>query len=198
MPSSLDLTLGAVEMGAMMSMMLYGMVTVQMYIYARDCKTDRAWLRALVTCVWCACTALLTLSLLSIFAGVSRRSTSLPCSCEPHHSLCWNDRLMLHSYVYYLTVTRYADETAIGGIKWFTVVTVILSSMVGTPVQVSAGHCPVAAPADIFKGLLYLSLLDCVRPLMVRDIALGCGGLSIWHHHGQLRLSVAVEHTPGI
>jgi hypothetical protein len=43
---------------------------------------------------------------------------------------------MLHSYVYYLTVTRYADETAIGGIKWFTVVSVILSSLVGTPVQV--------------------------------------------------------------
>jgi hypothetical protein len=54
MPSSLDLTLGAVEIGAMMSMMLYGMVTVQMYIYARNCKTDRAWLKALVTCVWCA------------------------------------------------------------------------------------------------------------------------------------------------
>jgi hypothetical protein len=52
MPSSLDVTLGAVEMGAMMSMMLYGMVTVQMYMYAMGCKTDRAWLKALVAFVW--------------------------------------------------------------------------------------------------------------------------------------------------
>jgi hypothetical protein len=105
---------------------------------------------------------------------------------------------MLRSYIYYLTVTRYADEAAISGIKWFTVVTVILSSMVGTPVQVSTIHFPLIAPADNFKDLLYLSLLDCVRPLMVRSIALDCRGLSFRHHHGQLRLSVTVEHTPGL
>jgi hypothetical protein len=44
--------------------------------------------------------------------------------------------------------------------------------------------------------LLHLSCLGCVRSLMVRGITLDGGGLSIRRHHGQLRISVTVEHTP--
>jgi hypothetical protein len=52
MPSTLDLTLGAVEMGAFISAILYGMVTIQVYLYAMGCKSDRAWMKALVAFVW--------------------------------------------------------------------------------------------------------------------------------------------------
>ena len=49
MPSQLDLTLGAVEIGALISCMLYGAVTVQLYTYSGRCKNDPMWLIALVS-----------------------------------------------------------------------------------------------------------------------------------------------------
>jgi hypothetical protein len=52
MPSPLDLTLGAVEMGAMISLFLFGMVTVQVYLYSMGSKTDHRWLKLLVAFVW--------------------------------------------------------------------------------------------------------------------------------------------------
>jgi hypothetical protein len=95
MPSSLDLTLGAIEMGTMMSMMLYGMITVQMYMYAMTCKADRPWLKALVTSVWYACATVLSIhSPLSIFSGVLRHYTLSPCSRKIQHHFCWDDRLI--------------------------------------------------------------------------------------------------------
>jgi hypothetical protein len=52
MPSTLDLTLGAIEMGAFISAILYGMVCIQVYIYSMGCKSDRAWTKLLVAFVW--------------------------------------------------------------------------------------------------------------------------------------------------
>jgi hypothetical protein len=59
MPDSLSLTLGAVEIGTMVSAILYGAITVQAYMYAVGCRKDRAWMKALVAFVWCGgcCTA---------------------------------------------------------------------------------------------------------------------------------------------
>lgn len=47
--SQLDTTLGAIEVGVLLSSMLYGMVTVQMYTYSGKCKKDPLWLIALVS-----------------------------------------------------------------------------------------------------------------------------------------------------
>jgi hypothetical protein len=52
MPDSLSLTLGAVEIGTMISAILYGAITVQVYMYAVGCRKDRAWMKALVAFVW--------------------------------------------------------------------------------------------------------------------------------------------------
>jgi hypothetical protein len=52
MPDTLSTTLGAIEMGTMASAILYGMVTVQVYMYAAGCMNDRAWMKALVAFVW--------------------------------------------------------------------------------------------------------------------------------------------------
>jgi hypothetical protein len=52
MSDSLSLTLGAVEMGTMVSAILYGAVSVQAYMYAVGCRKDRAWMKALVAFVW--------------------------------------------------------------------------------------------------------------------------------------------------
>ena len=49
MPSELDLTLGAVQIGGLISCMLYGAVTVQLYTYSKRCKDDPTWLVVLVS-----------------------------------------------------------------------------------------------------------------------------------------------------
>jgi hypothetical protein len=52
MPDTLSMTLGAIEIGTMVSAILYGMVTVQVYMYAAGCRADRAWTKALVAFIW--------------------------------------------------------------------------------------------------------------------------------------------------
>jgi hypothetical protein len=51
-PSILDLSLGAVEMGVLLTSVLYGMSLVQTYTYAMHCRGDRMWVMALVAGVW--------------------------------------------------------------------------------------------------------------------------------------------------
>ncbi|EED85479.1 predicted protein [Postia placenta Mad-698-R] len=50
--TSLDLTGGAVEVGILISVFLYGVATVQAYIYIRSSAQDPLWLRLLVIVVW--------------------------------------------------------------------------------------------------------------------------------------------------
>jgi hypothetical protein len=53
MIGSLDHTLGAIEMGAFVSAILYGMMSIQAYMYSIGCKSERVWIKLLVTVVWC-------------------------------------------------------------------------------------------------------------------------------------------------
>lgn len=48
----LTLTLGVVEIGVLLSSLLYGMSLVQTYIYATNCKSDSIWLKTVVSVVW--------------------------------------------------------------------------------------------------------------------------------------------------
>jgi uncharacterized membrane protein YczE len=52
MPATLSMTLGPIEAGTVVSAILYGMVTVQVYMYAAGCRKDCAWMKALVAFVW--------------------------------------------------------------------------------------------------------------------------------------------------
>jgi hypothetical protein len=47
------LSLGAIEVGVLLSSLLYGMSLVQAYNYAINCTGDHAWLKAMVAAVWC-------------------------------------------------------------------------------------------------------------------------------------------------
>lgn len=49
---ALDSTLGAVELGIVLSSILYGVTTMQAYIYTQTGKKDRFSLRLLVAWVW--------------------------------------------------------------------------------------------------------------------------------------------------
>jgi hypothetical protein len=49
---SLDLSLGAIELGCLIAALLYGMFLVQLYMYALSCAKDRRWLKLLVALVW--------------------------------------------------------------------------------------------------------------------------------------------------
>jgi hypothetical protein len=50
-PTILDLSLGAVEMGVLLTSALYGISVVQTYIYATSCRGDKMWVKALVAVV---------------------------------------------------------------------------------------------------------------------------------------------------
>jgi len=52
--SVLDETLGAVEIGVIVSMFLYGIFTVQIFLYQQANMKDRIWLKCLVLLVWSA------------------------------------------------------------------------------------------------------------------------------------------------
>jgi hypothetical protein len=52
MSHALGLTLGVLEMGVIVSTLLYGMSTVQVLTYSQESRKDARWLRALVGLVW--------------------------------------------------------------------------------------------------------------------------------------------------
>lgn len=52
LPTSLATTLGAVEIGVMLSAVLYGVTTLQTYIYWQTPNQDKRWLRYLVAIIW--------------------------------------------------------------------------------------------------------------------------------------------------
>lgn len=49
---TLGTTLGAIEVGVMLAAILYGVTTLQTYIYWQTPKKDKRWLRCLVASVW--------------------------------------------------------------------------------------------------------------------------------------------------
>lgn len=46
--ASLNSTLGATEVGVFLSCVLYGVATVQVYLYSGNCKNDPLWMRLMV------------------------------------------------------------------------------------------------------------------------------------------------------
>jgi hypothetical protein len=58
----LGLTLGVIEIGVLMSTLLYGMTLVQTYIYAMSSSQDRIWMKLFVAIVW-----FVNLRVLSVF-----------------------------------------------------------------------------------------------------------------------------------
>jgi hypothetical protein len=48
-PLTLDLTLGAANIGTLVATLLFGMFLIQLYIYALSCTSDRPWLKLLIT-----------------------------------------------------------------------------------------------------------------------------------------------------
>jgi hypothetical protein len=96
------------------------------------------------------------------------------------------------SYVYYLTITRYGDTSAIGGIKWFTVISISLSSLVGTPVQVRA-HSP-AGLTSIYPcaDLFYLPRLGRLRAFVVCGRALDRRVVPLLAHRSELCVPIAI------
>lgn len=52
MAPSLDSTLGAVELAILLSSVLYGVTTMQAYLYLQSPRQDRLWLRGLAAIVW--------------------------------------------------------------------------------------------------------------------------------------------------
>lgn len=55
LPPTLATTLGAIEIGVMLAAVLYGVTTLQTYIYWQTPKRDKLWLRSLVACLWSVC-----------------------------------------------------------------------------------------------------------------------------------------------
>jgi hypothetical protein len=47
-PTVLDLSLGAVEMGVLISSVFYGNLVVQCYLYSQSTIKDRLWIKLLV------------------------------------------------------------------------------------------------------------------------------------------------------
>ena len=52
MAATLDLTLGVIEIGAMVSIFIYGIITVQVYIYTQANFKDNFAIRLLVSLTW--------------------------------------------------------------------------------------------------------------------------------------------------
>ncbi|KAL0959315.1 hypothetical protein HGRIS_014577 [Hohenbuehelia grisea] len=52
MPSALDLNLGSLEIGVLLSSTLFGITTVQLYMYYQNRYKDPWWIRSLVMLVW--------------------------------------------------------------------------------------------------------------------------------------------------
>ncbi|EMD33596.1 hypothetical protein CERSUDRAFT_76328 [Gelatoporia subvermispora B] len=63
----MDLTLGAVEVGTLVSIMLYGMATIQTFHYFETGKSDSKWLRSFVAAVWLLETVHATLSCIYVY-----------------------------------------------------------------------------------------------------------------------------------
>ena len=51
-PSPLDLSLGGIEVGVHISSLLYGILNVQIYRYARTRRQDAVVIKCLVALVW--------------------------------------------------------------------------------------------------------------------------------------------------
>jgi hypothetical protein len=51
--TSLDLSLGAIEIGVLLASILYGMSIVLGFVYASASEKDAIWLKLLVSAVWC-------------------------------------------------------------------------------------------------------------------------------------------------
>jgi hypothetical protein len=77
----------------------------------------------------------------------------------------------LRSYVYTVTVTRVGEESALSEVKWFVVVNMTLSSLVGSPVQayftwrswVVSAHAWYSVPPWIAElARLIVVLVNCV------------------------------------
>ncbi|KII91098.1 hypothetical protein PLICRDRAFT_39708 [Plicaturopsis crispa FD-325 SS-3] len=83
--SETDLTLGALEIGALLATCLYGVTTVQVYIYARGSVQDRLWVRSLVAGVW----LLETLHTLCIWIYIYRLSVTSFGIPSAYMSLHW-------------------------------------------------------------------------------------------------------------
>ncbi|KAL4256864.1 hypothetical protein AB1N83_012400 [Pleurotus pulmonarius] len=54
MPSALDLNLGAILIGALLGSVLFGAVTVQVYVYLQSPFNDTKWIQSLVVIIWVA------------------------------------------------------------------------------------------------------------------------------------------------
>jgi hypothetical protein len=76
MSHSLGLTLGALELGVMLSTLLYEMSTVRMLTYSQESRKDVRWLRALVGLVWSVVGDTLQPRILRTSAGAWRAYTS--------------------------------------------------------------------------------------------------------------------------
>lgn len=71
MADTLSLTLGAIEMGTMIS--------VQAYMYAVGCRDDKTWTKAVVAFVWCVSGNFLhAIITADSLAGLSKQCTSSP------------------------------------------------------------------------------------------------------------------------
>jgi hypothetical protein len=73
--------------------------------------------------------------------------------------------------------------------QWFVIITITLSSLVGSPVQVGAPHSsPPLALTCIWLGVLHMARVGCLRQGMVRHATVACRVRSPRHRHRQLRV----------
>lgn len=108
MSTVLDLSLGAIEVGVMISTMLYGINCVQVYMYyIRDKPKDPWYIQALVPLVWVIDTL---------------------------HT-CF-----MIKYLYYTTVIRYGDVSAIGEASWALNTSAFFDGLAGALVQGFFAH----------------------------------------------------------
>jgi hypothetical protein len=152
-PTMPDVSLGAIEMGMMISAVLFGMVTSQVHMYAVGCRKDRTWMKILVLFVWSVVARSPGCFIFRIMQGTGgaahRRVDGVR---GPNLAYVHVLTHAIHSYVFDVTVTHAGDSSALANVKWFVVITVILSSLVGSPVQVTT---PIIS-------LLLLGLISCL------------------------------------
>jgi len=67
MSTSLDLSLGAIEVGCLIATVLYGVATMQAYIYARNCADDPLVFKVGVLLIWLAETLLTLLNFFYLY-----------------------------------------------------------------------------------------------------------------------------------
>ncbi|KAJ6579512.1 hypothetical protein DFH09DRAFT_913071 [Mycena vulgaris] len=110
MLSELDVTLGAVEIGILMSSVLWGVTTVQLYIYMTTPNKDPLWTKLLVSA--------------SGFHSF-RHSTTMQ---SLHTIFAW-------VYLYRLSVTFYGVSTALGETHWSLDISALFDGIIGAIVQ---------------------------------------------------------------